>query len=441
MINLSKSLASPRWLGALRTPARRLLVAGVMGWVGCALAASAQESSGPAPAGQAPAEQPLAGQATAGQTPSGQPSSAQGLEAVAEHEAALEQLQAHLRDLRASIDDNLRYRDALLEELRRFERDIDDLGRANRELEALVAEQQAALVGTAARLQALRADLEQARAALADLVRTAYGMGHGDQIRLLLGQEAPRRAERLFGYYRIIAAARAARVVEIQALEQDLQRLEQREREDTARLARLAARQDRTRQRLSSALDARAAVFADLEQLIADEQIQATALSADAEALRALIARLKRSAEIAAEAEFAPAALSERRGRLAWPLRSASVLRGFGEGREHDALHADGVLLAAEAGAEVHAVHHGRVVYADWLRGFGMLLVIDHGGGYMTLYGHNRTLMKEVGEWVGAGDLIALAGSSGGAERNALYFAIRHQGRAIDPGHWCRSAR
>ncbi|MFP4280052.1 MAG: murein hydrolase activator EnvC family protein, partial [Halochromatium sp.] len=366
--------------------------------------------------------------------------SGQGLAAVAEHEAALEQLQGRLRGLRESIDDNLRYRDALLVELRRFERDIGDLGRANRELEALVADQQAALLGTEARLQALRADLERARAALADLVRTAYGMGHGDQIRLLLGQEDPRRAERLFGYYRIVAAARAARVEEIRALEQDLRRLEQREREDTARLARLATRQDRTRQRLSNALAARAAVFADLEQLIADEQTQASALGADAEALRALIARLKRSAEIAAEAEFAPATLSERRGRLAWPLRPTRVLRGFGEGREQGALHADGVLLAAEAGAEVHAVHHGRVVYADWLRGFGMLLVIDHGGGYMTLYGHNRTLMKEVGEWVGAGDLIALAGSSGGAEHNALYFAIRHRGRAIDPGHWCRSA-
>ncbi len=384
-----------------------------------ALAASAQESS----------DQPS----------SEQQSSGQGLEAVAEHEAALAQLQARLLDLRASIDDNLRYRDALFEELRQFEQDIDDLSRANRELEAMVAAQQAGLVATAARLHALRTDLEHARAALADLVRTAYGLGHGDHLRLLLGQRDPRRAERLFGYYRIVAAARAARVEEIRDLEQGLQRLEQREREDTARLARLASRQDRTRQRLSNALGARAAILDDLEQLIADEQTQASALSADAEALRTLITRLKRSAEIAAEAELAPASIAELRGRLAWPLQSVRILRGFGDGLERGALHADGVLLAAESGTEVRAIHYGRVVYADWLRGFGMLLVIDHGGGYMTLYGHNQTLMKEVGEWVGAGDLIALAGSSGGAERNALYFAIRRQGRAIDPRRWCRS--
>ncbi|WP_201243730.1 peptidoglycan DD-metalloendopeptidase family protein [Halochromatium salexigens] len=396
-----------------------LLAAAAVGGMGGALAASGQASTQPPSTQQQPANQ--------------------GLEAVAEHEAALEQLQARLRALRTSIDDNLRYRDALFKELRQFERDIDDLSRANRELEALVTEQQAALVATEARLQALRADLEHARAALADLVRTAYGLGHGDQIRMLLGQEDPRRAERLFGYYQIVAAARAARVEEIQELEQGLHRLEQRERKDTARLARLASRQDRTRQRLSSALGARAAILADLEQLIADEQIQATALSADADALSALIARLKRSAEIAAEAELTPASITDRRGRLAWPLRPARILRGFGEGRAHGALHADGVLLEADAGSEVHAVHHGRVVYADWLRGFGMLLVIDHGGGYMTLYGHNRTLMKEVGEWVESGDLIALAGSSGGAEHNALYFAIRHQGQAIDPGRWCRS--
>jgi septal ring factor EnvC (AmiA/AmiB activator) len=77
------------------------------------------------------------------------------------------------------------------------------------------------------------------------------------------------------------------------------------------------------------------------------------------------------------------------------------------------------------------------VVYAEWLRGFGLLLVLDHGGGYMTLYGHNQTLLKEVGEWVASGDVIALAGESGGAERRGLYFAIRREGRALDPVRWC----
>ena len=97
----------------------------------------------------------------------------------------------------------------------------------------------------------------------------------------------------------------------------------------------------------------------------------------------------------------------------------------------------DGVLLVAREGEEVRAVYDGRVVYADWLRGFGMLLVIDHGDGYMSLYGHNEALLKEVGEWVAAGEVIALSGNSGGRDDPVLYFAIRRHGEPLDPGTWC----
>jgi septal ring factor EnvC (AmiA/AmiB activator) len=101
----------------------------------------------------------------------------------------------------------------------------------------------------------------------------------------------------------------------------------------------------------------------------------------------------------------------------------------------------DGVLISAPEGQEVRAVHHGRVAFADWLRGFGLLLIIDHGDGYMTLYGHNQSLFKETGEWVEAGEPVALVGTSGGRARAGVYFGIRHQGRPVDPGAWCRASR
>jgi len=360
---------------------------------------------------------------------------------IAQHEAELAQLQARLAGLRSDLADNLRYREALLGELREFERDIDDLSRANRQLEAMVAAQRSALATTSRRLQVVRAELKRARASLAELVRTAHAMGRGDQVRLLLDQEDPRRAERVFGYYQVIAATRVKRVEQIRALERDLDQLAQQESDDAARLSRLATRQDQTRERLSGALNARAAILHDLDQVIADHQAQASIVAADVEALSALVAKLKRQAEIADEVDLSLTAISERQGRLTWPLPRARILRRFGEGREHGALHADGVLLAAELGTEVRAVHHGRVAYADWLRGFGMLLVIDHGDDYMTLYGHNQTLLKEVGEWVAAGDVVALAGNSGGTELKGLYFAIRHQGQAVDPSRWCSTTQ
>lgn len=362
------------------------------------------------------------------------------LDVLQQRERELEQLRAHLDQLRADMSDHLGYRDALLDELRQFEQDIDALTKANRQLDLMVTAQRAAVMAVETRLAATRGELSVARARLAELVRTAYAMGRGDQVRLLLGQDDPRRAERLLGYYLILSARRRAQIEAMLSLERRLQELEQGEREEAQRLARLAAQQAQTRERLMSAQRARQAILSDLEQAIAAEQARASALAADAKAMQGLIEQLKREAEIADEVNLSLTAISELQGELAWPLAGSRILRTFGEGREQGALHADGVLLATHPGAEVVAVHHGRVAYAGWLRGFGMLIVIDHGDGYLSLYGHNQALMKDVGEWVAAGDLIALAGDSGGTGSKGLYFAIRRDGRAIDPARWCQAA-
>ncbi|NBC48688.1 MAG: peptidoglycan DD-metalloendopeptidase family protein [Gammaproteobacteria bacterium] len=435
MINLSDALASRR---------RHIDYCAGLGLaaLGAVLAASAAEPLSAAaqphgPEGEAPAqaqtEAQIAGVSAA------TPATGESPDPVARHQAALQQVRSRLQALRAGIADQVLYRKALRAELRQSEQDIDDLARANRQLTAMAASQQQALEETAERLQQTRERLAQQRAALAELLRAAHVRGHGGYLRLLLDDEALRRKTRAFGYYRVLADARAARVARIDLLRQELAALEREGRDEAARLQRLAARQEQTRLRLSDARRARAAVLADLEQALAEDRGRVAALAADAEALHALIERLKREAEIRDEIELDQTEISERRGQLTWPIAPAQLVRPFGKDRGPGALHADGVLLAATPGAEVRAVHHGRVAYADWLRGFGMLIVIDHGGGYMTLYGHNQTLLKEVGEWVASGDLIALSGNSGGAERDALYFAIRHQGQALDPSDWCRA--
>ena len=97
-----------------------------------------------------------------------------------------------------------------------------------------------------------------------------------------------------------------------------------------------------------------------------------------------------------------------------------------------------GVNIPAKEGTTVRSIHHGRVVYADWLRGSGLLLIIDHGDGYMSLYAHNQSLLRDVGEWVSAGTPVATVGDSGGQAKAALYFEIRYQGKPTDPARWCR---
>ncbi|HEX8594660.1 MAG TPA: murein hydrolase activator EnvC [Pseudomonas sp.] len=130
---------------------------------------------------------------------------------------------------------------------------------------------------------------------------------------------------------------------------------------------------------------------------------------------------------------------ADAKGKLPWPV-DGRLLARFGEARGDDARSTwDGVMINAAAGSQVHAVHGGRVVFADWLRGSGLLVILDHGNGYLSLYGHNQSLLKQAGDVVKAGEAISTVGNSGGQEATALYFAIRQQGRPSDPAQWCRS--
>lgn len=126
------------------------------------------------------------------------------------------------------------------------------------------------------------------------------------------------------------------------------------------------------------------------------------------------------------------------RGRLQWPSRGKLTTR-YGSARKVGKLKWQGVNIKAPEGTEVHAISHGRVAFSDWLRGFGLLTIIDHGDGYMSLYGGNQSLFKEVGDWVEAGEVIAGVGNSGGRKNSALYFEIRHNGKPTNPLKWCRN--
>jgi septal ring factor EnvC (AmiA/AmiB activator) len=128
------------------------------------------------------------------------------------------------------------------------------------------------------------------------------------------------------------------------------------------------------------------------------------------------------------------------KGKLPWPLAGRTVVR-FGSRRRPSGLRWDGLVIAAPLGTEVRAVHRGRVAFSDWLRGFGLLLILDHGDGYMTLYGYNQSLFKEVGEWVETGEPVALAGRSGGRLSPGVYFGIRVHGKPVNPIKWCSNTR
>lgn len=364
-----------------------------------------------------------------------------GNEIEAEMEASAQQLgeiEGRLTRLQQELSDREQQRDALYQELERNERDIEALARAGRQLTAMVDEQQRNVTDLEARLVQTGDDLAVARNDLAELLRSAYAMGRGDRLRMLLNREDLARSGRVFGYYRCIGRVRAARLNAVEQLAAELARLGTESRNEAQRLQRLAERQAETRLRLEAVQVERNAIVADLDANIVAGRGELVTLNANAQALRTLIERLRRQVQIAAEIEINQEAIVARKGRLAWPISEGRLASRFRGGEGDQDLHADGVLIEADEGSEVRAVHHGRVVYADWLRGFGLLLVIDHGDGYMTLYGHNQALLKEVGEWIATGEVIALTGASGGSGNRGLYFALRYQGKPLDPELWCR---
>jgi murein hydrolase activator len=328
-------------------------------------------------------------------------------------------------------------RRALIEELEARERNVAELALAGRELERLVKEHSRAAADLRVRQadehRALRRELEL----LSELIRTAYVMGRADRLRLLLNQEDPIQASRTMAYFTYFNQDRVKRIHEVRRLAERLAGLARDAEEEAARLAELGKSQDATRQRLEAAKEQRAQALKQLESSIANRSDTLQSLRRDAESLRMLIEHLRQRAQIRAELDVHREPFAGYKGRLPWPTPAGRILAGFGSQREGLDLRLDGVLLAAREGDEVRAVSGGRVVYADWLRGFGLLLVLDHGDGFMTFYGHNQALLREVGEWVSTDDAIALSGNSGGRDGSVLYFAIRSNGRPLDPTEWC----
>jgi len=275
--------------------------------------------------------------------------------------------------------------------------------------------------------------LDARTAELAAQLRAAYRGGRQSRARLVLNLDDPAMLGRMLAYYDYVSRAQAGRVGELRealatldtmqaGIDAGLQRLAAVQREQQGVMDELASQRDRRERllaRMGEDIERRRADLAELERDRAD--------------LEALIERLADVlADIPVDLEQR-AGVAERKGRLPMPL-TGPVRHAFGQPRA-GGLKWQGWLIGAEPGAEVRAVAYGRVAFADWLRGYGLLLIIDHGQGYMSLYGHNESLLREAGAWVEAGDAISVVGSNPGPTQG-LYFELRRNGKAVDPAGW-----
>jgi septal ring factor EnvC (AmiA/AmiB activator) len=296
--------------------------------------------------------------------------------------------------------------------------------------------QQAQLDKLNARRTELETALKKQRDALAALLRSAYALGRNEELKLLLQQDDVAAIARVLAYHRYFQRARIGR---IDQLSTDLQQLADVQESIRKKSAELAATRD-VRSAEGAKLDTeraeREALLEQLDAKLKEQGARAAALGKDERALSELLERLRDVfADIPKQLSGAEP-FASMRGRMAWPL-TGKVVTAFGAADE-SGRPSSGLLVSAKTGTPVHAVSHGRVAFADWLRGYGLMIIVDHGDGYLSLYGCNETLLKDVGDWVNAGETIATSGASGGQKTAGLYFELRTKGQAVDPRKWLR---
>lgn len=358
--------------------------------------------------------------------------------AGADDQAKLSELRQRLDTLQQSLNE-IRGREATVRtEIRDLERKIGELVHDLRATDEQLAATRRRLRELQGRVGEARQELAHQHAELAAYARAAYTLGRQPALKLVLNQQDPSAVARVLVYYRYFNEARVARIHAVQASLERLAALEDEIRAHAQELATLREAQSRRRQVLEAAHARRLQLLAHLKRQARSTAEEIERLRADERRLAELLGQLKSYlADLPSDSQ-ATRRFGELRGRLALPVRGPLLAR-YGAPRGIGSLRWQGVWLAAHEGQAVHAVFRGRVAYADWLRGFGLLLILDHGDGYMTLYGHNQSLHKQVGDWVETGEVIAQAGSTGDAPRPGVYFEVRYNGEPRDPLLWCRA--
>ncbi len=348
-------------------------------------------------------------------------------------EARLEELRARISRIQAEIEAETERRDQATASLRNIERKAAMAASTLRSTETELAQSRVRQTDLQARVEAGKRRLSSGRKVLADQIRAVYASGRAERLRLLMNQEDPSLVGRILVYYRYLSESRVAEINSVTAEIEELASAERELARNTQKLEALANAQAAEARELQAARQERAQVLARLETGIRDRQDEAEKLAAEAAALEDLIEELRRALiELPGTDREA---FSKVRGKLEWPTDGV-LLNDFGQPRAGGSIKWNGVVIGTDRGREVRSVYHGRVAYADWLPGMGLLLIVEHGEGYMSLYGHNETLYKTVGDWVAPGDVVASVGDTGGRSRSALYFEIRRNGRPENPHRW-----
>ena len=375
----------------------------------------------------------------------------------ADQKTELNQLRERIENLQRDIVKSEESRNEVVDALRTSERSISEV---NRGLLVLAREQDKiaqSLAELKKSIDTTRKDVVRHQGLLYRTIRHQYMYGNADALRLMLNGQDVAKVDRQIHYFGYLSRARATT---ISGLKQSLAALAKLESEVRSKLEELAANADaqkKARAQLQSERADRQRVFTKIKADISRSRREVGRLKRDEDRLAKLIDQLAKAlardrverkerqsdhirqkgqpVESVADATFIGRAFVTLKGKLKLPARGELQGR-FGSPREDGGVTWKGLFIRAEVGQTVKAVADGRVVYADWLRGFGNLLIVDHGGGYMSLYGNNESLLKQVGDKTQSGETVPSVGSTGGALESGVYFELRHEGKPFDPMKW-----
>lgn len=343
----------------------------------------------------------------------------------------LEDIQQQIKQKQKTIEVQLAAAKKLEDELRRAELEIAATAKALNTTQINLENNTYQRKHLEKEQKSLQGKQRQQQGILAKQIRSAFMAGNHDYAKMLFNQEDAGKFERILSYYQYLNKARQQQIDAFRELVQQLQKVNQELLEKQQELESLQDTQKEQKNRLALQQNTRKSTLAKIEKVIDSEAAKIEQLQINEQAL---LKAIEEAARAALQRPSELAGLSKLKGKLALPAQGR-MRRLFGTRRQGQ-VRWKGILIDSTSGSAVRTVHDGKILYADWLRGFGLVTVVDHGEGYMSLYGHNQALLKQAGDAVEAGETIALVGQSGGQNSPNLYFEIRHKGKAINPSAW-----
>ena len=347
----------------------------------------------------------------------------------------LQKVRENIQRIQEELEDDLSEHSQLEQQLATVEKQLNRQYRNFRNLQKKLRDNQRELHELESRSNELRVSMQTQQNRLAAQLRTAYFIGNQEQLKILLNQQDPSALTRILKYFDYLNRSRLTVLDSARSTLIQIRETQRKVEKQTTKLQSLTDQSRDEYEQIRVSRNKRKEVLASLQDQIKQNKGSVITLRQDETRIQELIATLSGVfSDIPPDSNHL--AFYEQKGLLPWPVKG-ELLNRFGEARSGSDLSWRGIRIAAPRGQEVRAVSYGRVAFADWIPVFGLILLIDHGDGYMSLYAHNQSLYKDTGDWVRPGEVISNVGDSGGEERDLLYFEIRHDGIPLDPAKWC----